>query len=45
MRRATLLQRFPKAEEIANAAALVASDAASAMTAAAVNVTCGQIVD
>ncbi len=45
MRRATLLRRFPKAEEVANAAALVASDGASAMTAAAVNVTCGQIVD
>lgn len=45
LRRATLLQRFPRAEEVAEAAVLVASDRASAMTGAAVNVTCGQIAD
>ncbi|MEO1199979.1 MAG: SDR family oxidoreductase [Pseudomonadota bacterium] len=45
MRNATLLKRFPRAEEIADAAALAASDRASAMTAAAINVTCGQIAD
>lgn len=45
LRQATLLRRFPGANEIAEAATLVASDRAGAMTAAAVNVTCGQIVD
>ena len=45
LRRNTLLQRFPRATEIAEAAALAASDRASAMTAAAVNVTCGHIAD
>lgn len=45
LRRATLLGRFPKAAEVAEAAALAASDRAGAMTAGAVNVTCGQIAD
>lgn len=45
MRSATLLKRFPRAEEVADAAVLAASDRASAITASAVNVTCGQIVD
>ena len=45
LRQATLLRRFPGAKEIAEAAALVASDRAGAMTAAAVNMTCGQIAD
>ena len=45
LRQATLLKRLPYADEIAEAAALVASDRASAMTAAGVNVTCGQIAD
>ena len=45
MRNATVLKRFPRAEEVADAAVLAASDRASAMTASAINVTCGQIVD
>lgn len=45
MRSATLLKRFPSAEEIADAAVLAASDRASAITASAINVTCGQIAD
>lgn len=45
LRQATLLKRFPRLDEIADAAALLASDRASAMTGAAANVTCGQIVD
>lgn len=45
MRNATLLKRFPRAEEVANAAVLAASDRALAITASAINVTCGQIVD
>jgi 3-oxoacyl-[acyl-carrier protein] reductase len=45
LRRGTLLKRFPRLSEIAEAAAFVASDRASAMTAATANATCGQIVD
>lgn len=45
MRTATLLKRFPRAEEVADAAALAASDRASAITGSAINVTCGHIVD
>jgi 3-oxoacyl-[acyl-carrier protein] reductase len=45
MRRATLLKRFPSLAEVGEAAALLASDRASAMTGATANVTCGQIVD
>jgi NAD(P)-dependent dehydrogenase (short-subunit alcohol dehydrogenase family) len=41
----TLLKRLPRLAEIANAAALMASDQASAMTGTVANVTCGQIVD
>lgn len=41
----TLLKRFPKLAEIGKTAALVASDHASAMSGAAANATCGQIVD
>ena len=41
----TLLKRLPKLDEIANAAVLVASDKASAITAAVANVTCGEIAD
>jgi NAD(P)-dependent dehydrogenase (short-subunit alcohol dehydrogenase family) len=41
----TLLKRMPLLAEIANAAALVASDRASAITAAVTNVTCGEIAD
>lgn len=45
IRKSTLLKRFPKLAEVGEAAALVASDRAGAMTGAAVNITCGQIVD
>jgi 3-oxoacyl-[acyl-carrier protein] reductase len=41
----TMLRRMPKMVEIANAAALAASDRASALTAAVLNVTCGEIAD
>jgi len=41
----TMLRRMPKMAEIANAAVLVASDRASALTAAVINVTCGEIAD
>ena len=45
LRRSTLLGRFPSAAEVAEAATLAASERASAMTAAAVNVTCGHLAD
>jgi 3-oxoacyl-[acyl-carrier protein] reductase len=41
----TLLKRLPKLAEVANVAVLMASDRASAVTAAVANVTCGEIVD
>ena len=41
----TMLRRMPKMAEIANAAVLAASDRASAMTAAVLNLTCGEIAD
>jgi len=41
----TLLKRFPKLDEIANAAAFAASDGAGAMTGAIMNLTCGTLVD
>lgn len=41
----TALKRMPRVEEVANVAVLVASDRASAMTAAIANVTCGEIAD
>jgi 3-oxoacyl-[acyl-carrier protein] reductase len=41
----TLLKRLPRLAEVANAAVLMASDRASAITAAVANVTCGEIVD
>ena len=41
----TMLRRMPKMAEIANAAVLMASDRASAITAAVTNVTCGEIAD
>lgn len=43
--RGTLLKRLPMLAEIGNAAALMASDYASAMTGAVANLTCGLIVD
>jgi enoyl-[acyl-carrier-protein] reductase (NADH) len=39
------LGRLPKVAEVANAAVLMASDYASAMTGVIANVTCGYIVD
>jgi 3-oxoacyl-[acyl-carrier protein] reductase len=41
----TLLKRLPRLAEVANAAALMASDRASAMTAAIANLTCGEVAD
>jgi 3-oxoacyl-[acyl-carrier protein] reductase len=41
----TLLGRLPRVAEVANAAAIMASDYASAMTGAIANVTCGYVVD
>jgi 3-oxoacyl-[acyl-carrier protein] reductase len=41
----TMLRRMPLMAEIADAAVLAASDRASAMTAAVLNVTCGEIAD
>ena len=41
----TMLKRMPQMAEIANAAVLAASDQASALTAAVLNVTCGEIAD
>jgi len=41
----TLLKRFPTLDEVANTAAFVASDRASAMTGAIANLTCGSLVD
>jgi len=41
----TMLRRMPRMAEIASAAVLVASDRASAITAAVMNITCGEIAD
>jgi NAD(P)-dependent dehydrogenase (short-subunit alcohol dehydrogenase family) len=41
----TMLKRMPMLAEIANVAALVASDLASPITGAIVNATCGEIAD
>jgi enoyl-[acyl-carrier-protein] reductase (NADH) len=41
----TMLKRMPKMAEVANAAVLMASDRASAITAAVTNLTCGEIAD
>jgi NAD(P)-dependent dehydrogenase (short-subunit alcohol dehydrogenase family) len=41
----TLLKRMPKMAEIASAALLLASDRASAITAAVTNITCGELAD
>jgi 3-oxoacyl-[acyl-carrier protein] reductase len=45
LRRDTLLRRFPRLTEVGEAAILLASNYASAMTGATANITCGQIVD
>lgn len=41
----TLLKRLPRLAEVANASVLMASDRASAITAAVANLTCGEIAD
>jgi 3-oxoacyl-[acyl-carrier protein] reductase len=41
----TMLKRMPTVAEVASAAVIVASDRASAMTAAVTNLTCGEIAD
>jgi 3-oxoacyl-[acyl-carrier protein] reductase len=41
----TMLKRMPLMDEIASAAVLLASDRASAITAAVTNVTCGELAD
>ncbi|MEI9912595.1 MAG: SDR family oxidoreductase [Bacteroidota bacterium] len=41
----TMLKRLPRLAEIGNAAVLIASDNASAITAAVINVTCGELAD
>ena len=41
----TLLRRLPTLAEVANVAAFMASDQASAMTATVVNLTCGSIAE
>ena len=45
LRRNIPLGRFPTCQEVAEAAAFAASDRATAITAAAINVTCGHIAD
>jgi 3-oxoacyl-[acyl-carrier protein] reductase len=45
LRNGTLLKRFPRIAEVGESAALIASDRAGAITGAALNITCGQIVD
>jgi NAD(P)-dependent dehydrogenase (short-subunit alcohol dehydrogenase family) len=42
---ATLLKRLPALDEVANVAAFLASDEASAMTGAIANLSCGALVD
>jgi enoyl-[acyl-carrier-protein] reductase (NADH) len=41
----TLLKRFPTLAKVADVAAFVASDRASAITGAIANLTCGSLVD
>jgi len=41
----TMLKRMPKMAEVASAAVLLASDRASAITAAVTNLTCGELAD
>ena len=41
----TLLRRLPALDEVASAAAFMASDGARAMTGAVANLTCGFLVD
>jgi 3-oxoacyl-[acyl-carrier protein] reductase len=41
----TMLKRLPKLKEVANAAVFLACDKSSAITAAVLNVTCGELAD
>lgn len=41
----TMLKRLPSLDEVAGAAVLMASDGASAITAAVINISCGEIAD
>ena len=41
----TMLKRLPSLAEVTNAAVLMASDRASAITGAVANVTCGEVAD
>jgi NAD(P)-dependent dehydrogenase (short-subunit alcohol dehydrogenase family) len=45
MAQSTLLKRLPKLSEVAETAAFVASDQAGAITGAAINLSCGALVD
>jgi 3-oxoacyl-[acyl-carrier protein] reductase len=45
MREQTMLKRLPTLAELGNAAAFLASDRASAMTATLANITCGAFLD
>ena len=45
MENGTVLGRLPTLEEVANAAAFLASDRASAMTGAVANLSCGSVMD
>jgi NAD(P)-dependent dehydrogenase (short-subunit alcohol dehydrogenase family) len=41
----TLLKRLPNLKEVANTAAFIASDKASAITGTVINLSCGSIID
>ncbi len=41
----TALKRMPRLAEVANAAVMIASDYASAITATVANASCGELVD
>lgn len=45
MENGTVLGRLPTLQEVANAAVLMASDGASAMTGCVANLTCGSVMD
>jgi 3-oxoacyl-[acyl-carrier protein] reductase len=40
-----MLKHMPRLAEVANAAAIMASNHASAITASVANITCGELVD
>jgi enoyl-[acyl-carrier-protein] reductase (NADH) len=41
----TMLKRLPSLNDVANAAVLMASDKANAITATVLNITCGELAD